>query len=50
LAKIIEDNKLMISFLDYLEEFRDLALEEWNFRLLIQQNLQSLLEQQRVYW
>jgi hypothetical protein len=36
LAKIIEDNKLMISFLDYLEEFRDLALEEWNFRLLVQ--------------
>jgi hypothetical protein len=39
LAKTIEDNKLMISFLDYLEEFMDLALEEWNFRLLVQQNL-----------
>jgi hypothetical protein len=38
---------MMISFLDTLEAFRDLALEEWNFRKLVQENL---LEQQRVYW
>jgi hypothetical protein len=40
----------MISFLDTLEEFRDLALEEWNFRKLVQEHLEKLLEQQRVYW
>jgi hypothetical protein len=32
----------MISFLDTLEEFRDLALEEWNFRTIIQENLEKL--------
>jgi hypothetical protein len=31
LNKSIESNKMMISFLDTLEEFRDLSLEEWNF-------------------
>jgi hypothetical protein len=36
--------------LDTLEEFRDLALEEWNFRKIIQDHLANLLEQQRNYW
>jgi hypothetical protein len=45
LAKIIENNKVVISFLDTLEEFRDLALEEYNFRTIIQENLEKLLEQ-----
>jgi hypothetical protein len=40
----------MLSFLDVLEETRYLSLQEWNFRLLVQQNLDKLLEQQRVYW
>jgi hypothetical protein len=34
LAKTIEGNKMMIAFLDTMEEFRDLALEEWNFRVV----------------
>jgi hypothetical protein len=36
--------------LDNLEEHRDLSLEEWNFRGLVTQQLQSLLNQQRIYW
>jgi hypothetical protein len=32
-----------------LEEFRDLSLEEWNFRVLVQENLRNLLEQKRIY-
>jgi hypothetical protein len=50
LAKTIDNNKVMLSFLDTLEEFRDLTLEEWNFRKIIQENLEKLLEQQRIYW
>jgi hypothetical protein len=50
LTKVIENNKVTLAFLDTLEEFRDLALEEWNFRKLVQENLEILLEQQREYW
>jgi hypothetical protein len=50
LNSIIVNNKLMLSFVDVLEETRDVSLQEWNFRLLVQQNLNKLLEQQRVYW
>jgi hypothetical protein len=49
LIKVIENNKVTLAFLDTLEEFRDLALEEWNFRKLVQENLEKLLEQQREY-
>jgi hypothetical protein len=49
LNKSIESNKMMISFLDTLEEFRDLSLEEWNFQKLIHENLEKLLAQQREY-
>jgi hypothetical protein len=33
-----------------MEEFRDLNLEEWNFRKLVQEHLENLLEKQRIYW
>jgi hypothetical protein len=33
-----------------MEEFRDLLVEEWNFRDIIQKHLEQLLEQQRIYW
>jgi hypothetical protein len=46
----IHNNKVMLSFLDMIEESRDLTLEEWNFRKIIQDHLGSLLEQQRIYW
>jgi hypothetical protein len=50
LTKTIENSKTIISFPNILEESRDLSLEEWNFRNLLQDHLAKLLEQQRVYW
>jgi hypothetical protein len=50
LAATITSNKLILQFLDILEEFRDLSLEEWNFRALVQENLKNLLENQRINW
>jgi hypothetical protein len=41
LNKSIENNKMVISFLDTLEEFIDLSLEEWNFQKLIHENLEN---------
>jgi hypothetical protein len=46
----INNNKVMLSFLDMIEESRDLTLEEWNFKKIILDHLGSLLEQQRIYW
>jgi hypothetical protein len=46
----ISNNKAVLSFLDMLEESRDLTLEEWNFRKIVQEHLANLLEQQRTYW
>jgi hypothetical protein len=40
----INNNKVMLSFLDMIEESRDLTLDEWNFRKIIQDHLGSLLE------
>lgn len=39
-----------MQFLDFLEEFRDLSLKEWNFRATLKDKLLFLLEQQRIYW
>jgi exonuclease III/regulator of replication initiation timing len=50
LTRTIEHIKTVILFLDTLEEFRNLALEEWNFRKILQEHLTNLPEQQRVYW
>jgi hypothetical protein len=47
LAKTIENNKMMILFFDSLEEFRNLSIEEWYARNIIQTNLETLLQQQR---
>jgi exonuclease III len=43
LSKTIQNCKDFILLLDNLEEHRDLSLEEWNFRLTVSQQLQSLL-------
>jgi hypothetical protein len=32
---------MVILFLDILEEFRDLSLEEWSFRKIVQDNWRS---------
>jgi hypothetical protein len=50
LARTIDHNKTGILFLNTLEEFRYLALEEWNFRKMLHDHLANLLGQQRIYW
>jgi hypothetical protein len=50
LAKNIKHNKYVIFLLGTMEEFRDLFLEEWNFRRILHEHLENLLEQQRIYW
>ena len=50
LKNTITNIKLVTQFLDLIEEFRDLNLEEWNFRVILKEELLSLLEQQKTYW
>ena len=45
----IENVKLVISFLDSIEEWRDLTLQEWNFRDILNLKLTNLLHQQMDY-
>lgn len=45
----ISNISITIQFIDSVEEFRDLSLDEWNFRTLLKDKLLSLLEQQRIY-
>lgn len=49
LKTIISNVKLLLSFIDILEECRVLSLQEWNFRETLAQKLISLLKQQRIY-
>jgi hypothetical protein len=46
----ISNVKLMLQFLNFLEECRDLSLIEWNFRTLLEDKLVLLLKQQKAYW
>ncbi|KAG2557586.1 hypothetical protein PVAP13_8NG239509 [Panicum virgatum] len=46
----IQNVKLILSFMGFLEEFRDLFMQEWNFRSILQDRLIHLLKQQRTYW
>ena len=46
----INNVKLILSFMNMLEEFRDLSLPEWNFRALLEEQLIQLFKQQRIYW
>jgi hypothetical protein len=50
LKMTIANVKLVISLLDAIEEWRDLTLQEWNFRNILNQKLTDLLHQQMVYW
>jgi len=50
MKKTIANVKLVISFLDSIEQWRDLAPHEWNFREILNQKLASLLHQLMVYW
>jgi hypothetical protein len=42
--------KLLIEFIDIIEEHRDLSIEEWNFRELLQSKNVDLLQIQKTYW
>lgn len=46
----ISNVKLILSFLCLIEEFRDLTVIEWNFKLILETKLQSLLMHQKLYW
>lgn len=50
LASAIQNSKNTIKLLDIMEEFRDLTVDEWNFRAQIEAHLQNLLNQQKIYW
>lgn len=50
LKVIITNVKLVLSFMEVLEECRDLSVQEWNFKTLLMEKLLSLLKQQRIYW
>jgi hypothetical protein len=49
LDKIIGNVKLSIELLDNLEEHRDLSLEEWNFREILQNKIAIMLCLQKIY-
>jgi hypothetical protein len=50
LAKTIENTKIVIQFIDLIEKHRDLEIQEWNFRDLLRQHLNNLLEWKKMYW
>jgi hypothetical protein len=50
LAKLIVKTELIIQLMDFIEESRDLTIQEWNFKHSLVQHLQSLLSNQRAYW
>jgi hypothetical protein len=50
LASLISTTMLVLQFLDTLEEFRDLSIMEWNFRILVRRNIDLLLKLQNDYW
>ena len=49
LKDIISNAKLLLQFLELLGEYRDLSLEEWNFKNILKDHLLGLIEQQRIY-
>jgi hypothetical protein len=50
LAKVIAKTELTIQLMDFIEEIRDLTIQEWNFKNTLVQHLQSLLSKQHAYW
>jgi predicted metal-dependent hydrolase len=50
ISQEIKHSKLTIQFIDLIEEHRDLEIQEWNFKKLLQQYLSTLLEWQILYW
>jgi hypothetical protein len=50
LKQNITNVKLTLDLINFMEDFRDLSLAEWNFRVLLEEKLISLLQQQNIYW
>ena len=50
LKQNITNVKLTLDWINFMEDFRDLTLAEWNFRALLEEKLISLLQQQKTYW
>jgi hypothetical protein len=48
--KTVRQIKLLIEFIDIIEEHHDLSIEEWNFRELLQTKIAGLLQIQKIYW
>jgi hypothetical protein len=46
----VKNIKLLIELIDIMEEHRDLSVEEWNFREILQQKVAELLNIQKIYW
>jgi len=50
LAILIGKIKSVLHFFETIEIFRDLSVQEWNFRNIVAEKLVQLLKQQRIYW
>jgi hypothetical protein len=50
LSLLMEKIKVLLQFMEILEEYRDLSVQEWNFKAILKEKLSSLLDQQRIYW
>lgn len=48
LQQNISNVKLVLNFLNLLEDYRDFSLIEWNFRALLEEKLISLHQQQKA--
>jgi transposase-like protein len=49
LASWIDNVKLIVQFLDFIEDHRDLTIQQWNFRDIMLLTLQDLLSKQKTY-
>jgi hypothetical protein len=48
-AKLIDKVKMTIQLLDFIEESRDLTIQEWNLKDVLVHHLHDLLSKQRTY-
>lgn len=49
LKTLIANTRTILQFIEIMGDYRDLSVEEWNFKDLLKDHLLSLLEQQRIY-
>ena len=47
LKSCIENASLTLQLIETMEEYRDLSVEEWNFRSILRDKLLTLLEQNK---